>query len=105
MNALGNDIDISNDYSRLHQSEIVEANPGGLEEEKGEDQTMDRGNEDEQEPNNNQIYYKFGTPMYPNETDWSITLSRNDFPWNEIKFNHFTSKDCFDKYTSIVKDA
>ena len=42
--------------------------------------------------------------MHPNETDWSITLSRNDFPWNEIKFNNFTSKDCFEKYISIVKD-
>ena len=50
-------------------------------------------------------YYKFVTPMHPNETDWSITLSRNDFPWNEIKFNNFSSKDCFEKYTSIVKDA
>ena len=43
--------------------------------------------------------------MYPPETDWSITLSRNDFPWNEIKFSTFTSKDCFEKYFSVVKDA
>ena len=34
-----------------------------------------------------------------------ITLSRNDFPWNEIKFEHFSAKDCFEKYSSLVKDS
>jgi hypothetical protein len=36
--------------------------------------------------------------------DWTISLSRNDFPWFEIKFNNFTAKDCYEKYISIVKD-
>lgn len=62
------------------------------------------GKEEEQNEQIEQVYYKYGVPMHPNETDWSITLSRNDFPWNEIKFNNFTSKDCFEKYTSVVKD-
>lgn len=43
--------------------------------------------------------------MYQSEVDWMITLSRNDFPWNEIKFLHFSAKDCFEKYTAIVKDC
>jgi hypothetical protein len=37
--------------------------------------------------------------------DWTITLSRNDFPWTEIRFNNFSAKDCYEKYSSIVKDA
>lgn len=36
--------------------------------------------------------------------DWTVTLSRNDFPWNEIKFGIFTAKDCYEKYSSIVKE-
>jgi hypothetical protein len=42
--------------------------------------------------------------MFQPEVDWTITLSRNDFPWHEIKFDQFSAKDCFDKYSSIVKD-
>ena len=45
-----------------------------------------------------EVYYKFNSPMFPLEIDWTITLSQNDFPWNEIKFNGFSSKDCFEKY-------
>ena len=54
---------------------------------------------------NDQLYYKFNSPMHPIEVDWTITLSRNDFPWQEIRFGDFTSKDCYDKYASIVKDS
>jgi hypothetical protein len=43
--------------------------------------------------------------MFHQDIDWMITLSRNDFPWNEIKFLNFTAKDCFEKYTSIIKDS
>lgn len=68
-----------------------------------EEHTLDKIETDQEQ--NNQIYYKFGTPMHPIETDWSITYSRNDFPWNEIRFNNFTAKDCFEKYTSVVRDA
>lgn len=49
------------------------------------------------------IYYRFGHPLSP-ETEWTVTLSRNDFPWHEICFAPFTPKECFDKYVSIVKD-
>jgi hypothetical protein len=34
-----------------------------------------------------------------------ITLSRNDFPWNEIKFSDYSAKDCFEKYSSLIKDS
>ena len=51
------------------------------------------------------IYYKFGNPIFMSESaDWTVTLSRNDFPWHEISFEPFTAKECFEKYTSIVKD-
>ena len=43
-------------------------------------------------------YYKISTPINPAEIDWTITLSRNDFPWFEIKFGNFTAKECFEKY-------
>ena len=36
--------------------------------------------------------------------DWTITLSRNDFPWHEIKFGAFSAKECYEKYTSVIKD-
>lgn len=52
-----------------------------------------------------EVYFKLSIPTYPTEMDWTITLSRNDFPWAEIKFNNFTAKDCYEKYSSIVKDA
>jgi hypothetical protein len=38
------------------------------------------------------------------DADWTITLSRNDFPWHEIAFEQFTPKECYEKFTSIVKD-
>lgn len=52
------------------------------------------------------IFYKLGNPIHPivEAVDWTVTLSRNDFPWHEIAFENFTPKECFEKYTSIVKD-
>ena len=51
------------------------------------------------------IFYKYGNPMYMTEAvDWTVTLSRNDFPWHEIAFAPFTAKECYEKYTSIVRD-
>ena len=50
------------------------------------------------------IYFKIGNPMFNTDAEWTITLSRNDFPWYEICFDHFSPKECFEKYTSIVKD-
>jgi hypothetical protein len=38
------------------------------------------------------------------DVDWTITLSRNDFPWPEISFGPFTAKDCYEKYQQIVRD-
>lgn len=50
------------------------------------------------------IYFKFGNPVFPMDADWTVTLSRNDFPWHEIAFPPFTARECFEKYTSVVKD-
>ena len=50
-------------------------------------------------------YFKFGNPIYLQELDWAITLSKFDFPWTEIKFNKWTTKECFEKYSSSIKDA
>lgn len=52
------------------------------------------------------IYFKLGNPIHPivEAVDWTVTLSRNDFPWHEVAFEGFTPKECFEKYTSIVKD-
>ncbi len=38
------------------------------------------------------------------DVDWTVTLSRNDFPWNEVAFAPFTPRECFEKYIAIVKD-
>jgi hypothetical protein len=51
-----------------------------------------------------ELYYKLATPACPAELDWTITLSRNDFPWHEVKFGAFSAKDCYDKYSAVVKD-
>ena len=48
--------------------------------------------------------YKLAAPCFPPEPDWSITLSRNDFPWYDIKFDDFTAKECYDMYRSIITD-
>lgn len=42
--------------------------------------------------------------MFPTEIDWTITLSRNDFPWYEIRFANFTAKDCYEKYSAVIRD-
>ena len=38
------------------------------------------------------------------ELEWTVTLSRYDFPWHEICFSSFTAKECYKQYTSQVKD-
>jgi hypothetical protein len=32
-----------------------------------------------------------------------VTKSRNDFPWNEISFEPFTTRECYNEYTTRVK--
>lgn len=66
---------------------------------------MDQTNEEPIVEESQELYYKLNTPIHPQETDWTITLSRNDFPWSEIRFNNFSSRDCFDKFSSVVRDS
>lgn len=51
-----------------------------------------------------EMIYKVSNPPHPPEPDWSITLSRNDFPWYAIKFSDYSAKECFDMYRSIITD-
>jgi hypothetical protein len=51
-----------------------------------------------------EIMYKIANPCFPAEPDWSITLSRNDFPWYDIKFDDYSAQECFDMYRSIITD-
>lgn len=39
------------------------------------------------------------------ELEWTVTLSRLDFPWHEIEFEPFSAKECYKMYTSLVTDA
>jgi len=50
-------------------------------------------------------FFKFAAPPSLSELEWTVTLSRNDFPWNEISFEPFTARDCYKMYRSLVKDA
>ena len=50
-------------------------------------------------------YYKLGNPVFQQELDWAITFSKYNFPWREIAFYNFSSKDCYLKYTQTVRDA
>lgn len=49
-------------------------------------------------------YFKHATPLTISELEWTVTLSRYDFPWNEICFSPFTARECYNQYRSIVKD-
>jgi len=39
--------------------------------------------------------YKIGMPHFDNDPDWTITLSKMDFPWREIKFGDFKPIECY----------
>ena len=51
-----------------------------------------------------EVYYKLATPWFPPEPDWSITLSRNDFPWYDVKFEEYSAQECFDMYRTLITD-
>jgi hypothetical protein len=50
-------------------------------------------------------YYKFANPINALELEWKVTLSRYDFPWQEICFEPFSAKECYKMYTSLVTDV
>jgi hypothetical protein len=62
---------------------------------------------DEEIPELRQIpsYYKYANPITLFELEWKVTLSRYDFPWQEICFEPYSSKECYKMYTSIVTDV
>ena len=35
-------------------------------------------------PNDQTIFVKFGNPVYMQELDWAITISKYEFPWRDI---------------------
>lgn len=51
-----------------------------------------------------EVFYKLASPWFPPEPDWSITLSRNDFPWYDVKFDDYTAQECFDMYRTLITD-
>jgi hypothetical protein len=78
---------------------------------KGADQDLKLSLENEDElfqlPTLQEIpeYYKYANPMNIQELEWTVTLSRFDFPWHEIEFEPFSAKECYRMYTSLVSDA
>ena len=50
-------------------------------------------------------YYKFASPPQIQELEWKVTLSRYDFPWQDIAFEPFTAKECYKMYQSLVTDV
>lgn len=50
-------------------------------------------------------YFKFATPTFVQELDWAITFSKYDFPWHEVKFSKFSARECYKKYTGLIRDA
>jgi hypothetical protein len=59
----------------------------------------------QQQDSNNGVYFKFGNPVYLQELDWAITLSKYEFPWRDIADDFFfTPKECYEKYISLVRD-
>jgi len=50
-------------------------------------------------------YFKLAAPTHAQELDWAITFSKYDFPWHEIRFDNFSARECYRKYTSSIRDA
>ena len=50
-------------------------------------------------------YFKHASPLTLKELEWTVTLSRYDFPWNEIAFEPFSPKDCYKMYVTMVTNA
>jgi hypothetical protein len=50
-------------------------------------------------------FYKYANPLNALELEWKVTLSRYDFPWQEICFEPFSAKECYKMYTSLVTDV
>ena len=50
-------------------------------------------------------YFKFGNPIYLQELDWAVTVSKYEFPWRDIAAEmNFSARECYEKYTSTVRD-
>lgn len=50
-------------------------------------------------------YFKLANPMFLQELDWGITLSKYEFPWQDIaKGSGFSARECYEKYISVVRD-
>lgn len=50
-------------------------------------------------------YFKFGNPIYLQELDWAVTVSKYEFPWHDIASEmNFSPKECYEKYTSMIRD-
>lgn len=50
-------------------------------------------------------FYKLATQSTISELEWTVTHSRYDFPWQEVQFGPYSSKECYKMYRSLVKDA
>lgn len=69
------------------------------------------GNDQDRKPSSNlpklqeiPAFYKHATPLTISELEWTVTLSRYDFPWNEIRFDPFSARECYKMYRSQVTD-
>jgi hypothetical protein len=52
------------------------------------------------------LFAKFGNPVYLQELDWAVTISKYEFPWRDIAEGiTFSSRQCHEKYVSMVRDA
>jgi hypothetical protein len=49
-------------------------------------------------------FFKHASPLTISELEWTVTLSRYDFPWNEIRFEPFSAMECYKMYRNLVKD-
>ena len=50
-------------------------------------------------------FYRWCNPVFLQELDWCITLSKYEFCWQDVAFKEFTAKDCYEKYVSSVRDT
>ena len=47
-------------------------------------------------------YFKHANPLTVSELEWTVTLSRYDFPWNEVSFEPFSARECYKMYRAVV---
>lgn len=54
-------------------------------------------------PSDEPSYYVKGGRYFAEPRDWTVTLSREEFPWPECRFKNYTSRDCHSLFIEVIR--